>query len=104
MPLKRHGSFYFCLIFLSRSALSGLPINCARPCSLCNPSQSAIMIVRALKTRYTGNMGTAFIRQMEHCWFRAQAWGHNMGSYGVGWMIDRDNLDVGQEHVTLLKV
>lgn len=49
-------------------------------------------------------MGSAFIRQMEHGLSRPQwALGYDMGLYEVLWMIDRDDLNLGQDHVICLE-
>lgn len=76
--------------------------SCEHKVPLHNLSLKAI-IIRSFRLSHRGNMRSAFIRQMEHgCSGLQWALGYDTGGYIV-WMIDRDGLDLGQDHVIWLE-
>lgn len=101
------GSFSLCLIFLFSSWKCtpwAFDQSCEHLVSPHNLSLKAIIIIRSLRLSHRGNMRSAFIRQMEHGWSGPQwASGYITVLYEMMWMIDRDNLNLGQDRVTCLE-
>lgn len=66
-------------------------------------SLKATIIIRSLTPSQSGSVGSAFIRQMEHGCSRPQASGYKVGLYRAVGTIDRDDLNLGQDHAIWLK-